>query len=126
MHVGNKRYFNETELRRIHRLTNLPLLIADIGFGFPHAPYVHTEWHGYKSQSHAAAAYRDYVVRSAQSGFVVGVNKCQIIDRVVKQPQTTLKPGTLDFNFTPHEPFASLVAAANREAAAAAWRLVRT
>ena len=40
--------------------------------------------------------------------------------RVVKQPVTTLKPGTLDFDWSPHQPFADLVATANKEAVAAA------
>ena len=43
-------------------------------------------------------------------------NKCQIIDRSIMQPGRVLKPGTLDFDGTPHQPFANLVRDANIEA----------
>ena len=56
------------------------------------------------------------MVGSAKSGFIVGMNKCQIVDRSVMQPGRVLKPGTLDFDLTPHQPFADLVLDANREA----------
>eukprot|EP01052_Picozoa_sp_SAG31_P029409 SAG31_NODE_2921_length_4909_cov_2.815385_2_plen_463_part_00 len=112
------KYINMTELLRVHTIARKPLLIADIGFGFPHEPYNKTEWHQYASEREAAAAYEDYVVSSAKSDFIVGLNKCQIIDRVVKQPFITLKPGTLNFDWTPHQPFADLVAAANKAAIA--------
>ena len=75
---------------------------------------------------------------SAKSGFIMGINKCQIVDRSIMQPGRVvsaatavcgprprsdagrccrqLKPGTLDFDLTPHQPFADLVRDANREA----------
>ena len=43
-------------------------------------------------------------------------NKCMIIDRSIMQPGRVLKPGTLDFDGTPHQPFANLVRDANVEA----------
>ena len=56
------------------------------------------------------------MVGSAKSGFIFGLNKCQIVDRSIMQPGRVLKPGTLDFDLTPHQPFADLVRDANREA----------
>eukprot|EP01043_Picozoa_sp_COSAG02_P020059 COSAG02_NODE_981_length_15488_cov_27.585093_6_plen_463_part_00 len=111
------KYFNLTEMARVHHVSGgKPMLIADMGFAFPHSGYDKQEWHLYDSQEKAGAAYRDFVVGSAKSEFIVGLNKCQIVDRSIMQPGRVLKPGTLDFDLTPHQPFANLVRDANREA----------
>ena len=59
---------------------------------------------------------QSFVMGAAESGFVVGLNKCEYIDRFLDQPGPVLKPGQLDFNGTPHEPFTSIVRAANKQA----------
>ena len=102
---------------RLHNLTGgKPIIIADIGFGWPRGPpYNNTEWHKYSSQQAAGRAYQSFAVQAAQSGYVVGVNKCEYIDRFLDQPGPVLKPGQLHFDGTPHEPFTSIVRAANKE-----------
>eukprot|EP00966_Prymnesium_polylepis_P149968 3464390-Prymnesium_polylepis.1 len=71
-------------------------------------------------------AYAGYVHGAANSGFVLGLNKCMVIDRVVTQPDIVLKPGLLDFEMNPHQPFTSKVKQANLAAAKlfeeARWR----
>jgi len=113
--------FNGTELGRIHMLSGgKPMVIADIGFGFPHAPYDRTEWIEYPSQQAAGAAYSGFVSGAVKSGFVVGLNKCEYIDRSIMQPDRTLKPGTLSFDGTEHQPFTAALKAANAAARALA------
>jgi len=111
------KFVNLTEMKRIHDVAGgKPMIIADIGFGFPHPPYVNTEWHEYDSQEAAAAAYDGYLSGAVESGFIAALNKCEYIDRFVDQPTPTLKPGMLDFNGTAHQPFTNLVRAANSRA----------
>ena len=78
--VARSKYFNLTEMARVHHVSGgKPMLIADMGFAFPHSGYDKQEWHLYDSQEQAGAAYRDFVVGSAKSEFIVGLNKCQIV-----------------------------------------------
>jgi len=123
---GGDPEYNATGMERFHNVTGLPIIIADIGFSWPHPGYSKTEWHEYASQVDAGAAYAGYVHGAANSGFVLGLNKCMIIDRVVTQPETVLKPGMLDFEMNPHQPFTSKVKQANLAAAKlfeeARWR----
>lgn len=99
-----------------------PLLSADYGFGFPHLPYTNgttnVGWHVWPSQDAAGAAYRAEVLAAANTSFIIGWNKCEYIDRVVGHRGIALhlKPGVFDFDASPHEPFATHVAAANTDA----------
>ena len=92
------------------------MVIADIGFSFPHRPYTNMEWQSYPSQVAAAAAYRSFLLGAVHSGFIMALNKCGYIDRVLVQPDVVLKPGMLDFNGTLHQPFGGLLSQANRDA----------
>ena len=70
----DSKYFNLTELERVHRVSGgKPLLIADIGFAFPHPPFEKQEWNCYESQEAAGSAYKDFTIGSAKSGFIVGL-----------------------------------------------------
>jgi hypothetical protein len=53
-----------------------------------------------------------------QSGYVLGFNKCGYIDRALIQPTAVLKPGSLDFNGTAHQPLTDLISEANKKATA--------
>ena len=114
----NTAAYNATEMERVHRLAGgKPMLIADIGFGFPHSPpYNRTEWQMYRSQADAGAAYRGFLLSSVRSGYVIALNKCEYIDRAVIQPTRTLKPGTLDFDGTEHAVLTAAIKAANAAA----------
>ena len=58
--------FNESALRAVHILSGRkPLLIADLGFAFPRAPYSLFEWGHYATQSAAAERYREWAVGAA-------------------------------------------------------------
>ena len=117
------KYFNLTEFERVHAVSgNKPMVIADIGFGWPHPGYNSTEWAMYANQEAAASAYTGYLNGAVDSGFVAALNKCQYIDRFLDQPTATLKPGMLDFNGTAHQPYTNLVRDANlRVVAAQKW-----
>jgi hypothetical protein len=70
----DSKYFNLTEMERVHHVSGgKPLLIADIGFAFPHPPYGKQEWNFYESQQAAGAAYKGFAIGSAKSGFIVGL-----------------------------------------------------
>ena len=48
------KYFNLTEMARVHRVSGgRPMLIADMGFAFPHEGYGKQEWSYYESQEAA-------------------------------------------------------------------------
>ena len=112
-------FFDAAEIDRLSRLSGLPVIIADIGFGWrrpAQTRYNNTEWTMYGNQTAAGAAYKTFVAGSAGSGKVLGLQKCQYIDQFLLQPEATLKPGMLDFDGSPHQPFTSLVVAANADA----------
>ncbi len=108
--------FNATLFNELYELTGKPLIIADVGFAFPHPRYPNEEWHKFASQQAAGDAYRSFVAGVVNSSFLLGLNKCMYIDRVLVQPETVLKPGMLDFNGTAHQPFSGIVAQANQDA----------
>lgn len=111
--------FNRSEWDWLYQLGgNKPILIADLGFAFPRDPFQAFEWNHWHNQTAAGTAYRDYVLSAAKTPYIIGFQKCQYIDRVEEQPQFGLKTGLLNFDGTPHEPFLSLVTAANTEAVA--------
>lgn len=103
------------------RAGSKPVMLSDMGFAFPHVGYDDIMWKTYASQESAAAAWRSDLVRAAQSGFIIGGTKCQYIDRVVGGGK--LKPGILDFDGSPHQPFVDLMHAANSEAIEIAHRV---
>jgi len=101
----------------------LPMLIADYGFAYPHPPYEKQEWEMFPSERAAGAAYSASIISAAQSGFVIGFNKCGYIDRAIIQPTPVLKPGTLNFDGSSHEPLASLITEANHKARGVWWEV---
>jgi hypothetical protein len=103
---------------RVHSTFGRPIFVADAGMAFPIHGYTRYIWSEFPNQRAAAVMYADDVVGAARSGYIIGFNKCQLIDRVVDQADGVgpLKPGLLNFNGSAHQPFTSLVAAANREA----------
>ena len=117
--------FSKSMYERVHSQFGRPIFMADAGMAFPLPSYSQYIWREFPSQRDAAAVYAADVVGAAESGYMIGFNKCQLIDRVVDQAHGIgpLKPGLLNFNGTPHQPLTSLVAAANREAIAANERL---
>ena len=114
--------YNKSMYERVHSQFGRPIFMADAGMAFPIQNYSRYVWNEFSSQRDAAAVYAADVVSAAQSGYMIGFNKCQLIDRVVDQAHGVgpLKVGLLSFNGTPHQPLTSLVAAANQEAIAAA------
>jgi hypothetical protein len=113
--------WNQSDWESLYALVkqtrDMPMILADVGFAFPHPPYRTYEWHEYDSQAAAGAAYGSWVEGSANTTFVLAMNKCQYIDRYgPPQPVLGLKPGMVDFSGFVHEVFASAVKAANARA----------
>ena len=117
--------YDKSMYERVHSQFGRPIFMADAGMAFPIQNYSQYIWNEFSSQRDAAAVYAADVVGAAQSGYMIGFNKCQLIDRVVDQAHGVgpLKVGLLNFNGTPHQPLTSLIAAANHEAIAASERL---
>eukprot|EP00039_Didymoeca_costata_P000351 m.45214 g.45214 ORF g.45214 m.45214 type:complete len:465 (+) comp10212_c0_seq1:285-1679(+) len=110
----NQTYWNELR-GLILKIKDMPVIIADNGFSFPHEPYKLFEWYEYASQQAAGAAYRSWVSEASKTSYILAMNKCQYIDRAVEQPQLGLKSGFITFNGTEHRTFVDLVTQANME-----------
>ncbi len=107
--------FDKGMYQRLHSQFERPIFLADAGMAFPVVNYSNYIWNEFPSQRDAAAFYAADVVAAAESGYIIAFNKCQLIDR---DHGGKLKAGLLNFNGTPHQPLAEMVAAANREAIA--------
>jgi hypothetical protein len=112
---GYERSFDRERLAALHASTGKPIMISDHNISFPTAEHDRTLWHQAPSRTDAADLYREFLLAAVETPFVLGYCKGQYISRHSAW-RDALVQGMLGEDGAPYEPYASMVAKANREA----------
>lgn len=96
--TGHK--FNRDRFDRIYKIADKPILICDWAYSFSTPEHPKTMWVSFNTEDEAADAYEAYLNDAFAAPYMLGVHRCQYIDR--PRPGT-LKQGLIREDGTPYE-----------------------